>query len=44
MAWKFNFMKQNFNVEKKLKNIGEKFFAQGIFQKKGVPPMEKSKK
>lgn len=43
MAWRFNFMKQNFNVEK-LKNIGEKFFAQGIFQKKGVPPMEKSKK
>ena len=29
---------------KKLKNIGEKFFEQGIFKKKGVPPMEKSKK
>lgn len=37
-------MKQNFNVEKKLKNIGEKFFEQGIFQKKGGTPMEKSKK
>lgn len=43
MKGRFNFMKQNFNVEK-LKNIGEKFFEQGIFQKKGVPPMEKSKK
>ena len=36
-------MKQNFNVEK-LKNIGEKFFAQGIFQNKGVPPMKKVEK
>ena len=43
MAWRFNFMKQNFNVEKTQKYRG-KIFRTRHFSKEGVPPMEKSKK